>query len=190
MRHVVAITVILVLLAALLVSGGQESAPAGGGTPQETSIADLAKAVAKEKQDRSALCDSLMKFAADQSNKPDDRRRAVFLLADLGGRKGMEFCVSNVSMYVPKNPSLGDEDTFLELPCRAALNRNDWQVAQVILESLDRKMSEIDLIRLGYPFKTALGPNLAAKVLEHEMEKAKGDLRKKNVAILRKSVTQ
>jgi hypothetical protein len=116
------------------------------------------------------ITQELIAIAGDDAQPVDARRKAIFQLGKIDSKSALEFLIKNIALRMPMQVEMGDEDRLKSTPCRYALfvSRN-WQVGQVILESLDVAKSPHERIYLAFILDTCLGKRVALAAVEEHL---------------------
>ena len=116
------------------------------------------------------ITQELIAIAGDDAQPVDARRKAIFQLGTINGKPAIEFLIKNIGLHLPMRVESGDEDRVKSTPCRYTLfiSRN-WQVGQLILDSLDVAKSPHERIYLAFILDTCLGKRVALAAVEEQL---------------------
>jgi hypothetical protein len=125
---------------------------------------------------------ALIALAQDASRAREERRQAIFLLGRIKSDQSVQFLIANVSLRLPVDVIMGDEDMAKMFPCQLALETDgDWNVAKTVLYALKTSRSADDVMRLTSVVERILSRPLAIVAVDN-MAKGSSGVWKENLS--------
>jgi len=128
-------------------------------------------AIARTERQRTEMAKALMSVAQDEKRHPDDRHKAIRLLARIGSKESLGFLAANVGLRVPARVHRTMRD---ELPCYKVLSKGDWSTASAILRSLKGERSDRELRYLAGAVPMIFGTRMARAAVDLELSRIEG----------------
>ena len=142
--------------------------------------------IKRANQNLSEIADALISVAKDERRPAAERRKAIFLLGNIGSRKSLAFLIENVPLPLPMPITIGDEDLLKETPCVYALCKGDWNAAEGILDSLRKPKSKTDIMLLAHPLERVLSRKVAIAAVEEGLSQKPTKAHKANLESMKK----
>ncbi len=167
------ITAGLAALAAILLTRGGGAAPAprpAVSTPILDPKAPRSWAPrVKERKDRLAvIARKLIDVATNERRSDEDRRKAIFALAEIDCPESIDYLLKAVALKIP--PARRTDDRHEDFPCRAALRANkNWNVVRAILDDIDNPKLKAELEGYAAVLEGVLGLGRARSLLNDDL---------------------
>ena len=152
---------------------------------------DLARLILKNgflEHNRTAISQSLQKFALDKSQALDQRRNVVFALGKLGGKETLDFLAKHIDTSIPVLPPLDDKEFQETWAFYTALDSAGWDAIPAVLRRMGDKHSDAALLLYEKILCEKLGDSAALALLNEEIGGSKGTYSLNNIIRIARAI--
>ena len=161
----------------------------GQRSPKTAEIEQLAAHAVRLKNESSELSSKLQKIAIDESYHQNDRRIAIFALAELGDEGSLDFLAHNISMSMSVSAAASRDWLSLRRPCSHALwVHSGVNIVPVLLKQLSNDRNDVEIRLSAGLLRKHLGVDGSSAALVKAMSTTVSDKHRDNLQRLRNAI--
>ena len=157
----------------------------GQRSPKTAEIEQLAAHTVRLKNESSKL----QKIAIDESSHQNDRRIAIFALAELGDEGSLDFLARNIAMSMSVSAAASRDWLSLRRPCSHALwIHSGVDIVPVLLKQLSNDRNDVEIRLSAGLLRKHLGVDGSSAALVKAMSTTVSDKHRDNLQRLRNAI--